>query len=735
MCREILVKLRNFICMLTLLVVMFAVGTQTYAANLRESDNEHKTVRLAYLISEGYQEGVTADALKQGFGYDYYQKLSYITGWKYEYVYGNFGELLKKLENGEIDMMGNLSYTPERAQKIFFGAEEMGRETFYFYAKADNIGNYAHGLQDFAGKKIGVNGASFQSKLLKEWIRKNNLSGTTVVEYDSKAQRYDGLNSGKVDLSVSTMLSHRDKQNADWISVLKLGDAPFYIGISKKRPDLLQQLNNAQRRLFAVEPDFNNSNYNKYMKGTAANGTNLMQDEKEWLKAHPVVKYGFMSDSAPYTWKDHNTGKLSGALAIFIDTLEKNYNVKTEGIAYDVPRDLIKALQDGKIDFMLPAFGSYWMAERDGLSNSMALAESNMLMLYDGKYRENLHKRVAVTNCNSFGTAYAMNYYANSKLVKCKDIPDACEALKDGRADCIIVQNVQYELLRKRFPSVRSLNIVPLPNKMEVKVATNFNPPLLGIINKAVTLVDRGMFEEAVAISIDIPTKFTWQEQVSHNIVTISFLLLAFIGLAAAGFIWYHRVTAEKEAILIQAKENAEEMLKKEQNLRKQLEEARHKAEHDSLTGLYNKGAFENLLDMYKNSRDIAILVVDFDDFKSVNDNFGHAVGDEALKYVADILKRSFRSSDFVYRIGGDEYAVVLTNIKSSQKDALASKLEDIQKLVAEAPASLPRISLSIGVAFSYRGSLEDAREVFRTADKALYSVKLKNKNGYCIAN
>lgn len=89
-----------------------------------------KVVRVGYVNFENYQEGGEGE-YKRGFGYEYLQRVAYSTGWQYEYVYGSFGELLQMLKDGEIDLMGDLSYTEERAERISFSTLPQGRENYY----------------------------------------------------------------------------------------------------------------------------------------------------------------------------------------------------------------------------------------------------------------------------------------------------------------------------------------------------------------------------------------------------------------------------------------------------------------------------------------------------------------------------------------------------------------------------------------------------------------------------
>ncbi len=155
----------------------------------------------------------------------------------------------------------------------------------------------------------------------------------------------------------------------------------------------------------------------------------------------------------------------------------------------------------------------------------------------------------------------------------------------------------------------------------------------------------------------------------------------------------------------------------------------RHQAEHDALTELLNRGSYEKVLSIYeKGEVPFALILVDVDIFKSVNDTYGHAVGDEILKKVSRLLKNAFRSIDYVCRIGGDEFAVVMVDVTSNLQYTVEDKITSINKELAKAEANLPAISLSVGVAFSDREN--PGESIFKDADKALYYVKEHGKSG-----
>lgn len=123
------------VALAVLAVLSTIMPTPVYAAN---TDQQVKTVRVGWLVSnEGFQNGTPGERLS-GWGYEYLQTLSYYTpGWQYEYVSGTFTELMDMLEAGEIDLMPNISYSEERAQKLLFSSNPEGTERYFIYAKPD----------------------------------------------------------------------------------------------------------------------------------------------------------------------------------------------------------------------------------------------------------------------------------------------------------------------------------------------------------------------------------------------------------------------------------------------------------------------------------------------------------------------------------------------------------------------------------------------------------------------
>lgn len=165
----------------------------------------------------------------------------------------------------------------------------------------------------------------------------------------------------------------------------------------------------------------------------------------------------------------------------------------------------------------------------------------------------------------------------------------------------------------------------------------------------------------------------------------------------------------------------------REQNLAHR-EQLRYDATHDPLTGVFNRSVFEKLRARC-DERENALLIFDIDKFKQINDQNGHDVGDRALRCVAALLQQSFRAEDYVCRIGGDEFVVIMVRVTSALKEFVAGKITRINDILREPKDGLPSISLSVGVAFADREN--PSGDIFKDADTALYRTKSRCFGGY----
>ena len=165
---------------------------------------------------------------------------------------------------------------------------------------------------------------------------------------------------------------------------------------------------------------------------------------------------------------------------------------------------------------------------------------------------------------------------------------------------------------------------------------------------------------------------------------------------------------------------------------RKSLESLSFRASHDELSGLYNRAGYDLLLSSI-DLESTYMLLFDVDNFKTINDNYGHGAGDEAIRNVARVLKENFRSDDYVCRIGGDEFVVLMVHAPKSAKNLISTKIKHINDELGNSRDNLPSYSVSVGIA--HGSDSTDAINLFAKCDTALYESKARGKHTYTFAD
>ena len=239
------------------------------------------------------------------------------------------------------------------------------------------------------------------------------------------------------------------------------------------------------------------------------------------------------------------------------------------------------------------------------------------------------------------------------------------------------------------------------------------NRPALALVN-----INDDEFETAAArlqkLFGDYDRAEAFQQEVVTGDLTKSYILEK------------HKVTDDRQRLIgsfLSVRDNTIE----QETLQREI----YNATHDSLTALYNRAGYDLLRDSL-DLKSTYLLLIDADTFKSVNDTFGHEIGDKVLQRVAETIKRNFRSDDYVCRIGGDEFVVFMTNAGKQHARFVSARVQKINDELANPTDSLPPITVSVGAA--YGGSAADANQLFERADKALYRTKRNGKCGLTFA-
>ena len=516
-----------------------------------------ETIKVGYVNYHGYQEGLENE-YKTGFGYEYLQKLSYYTGWEFQYVYGSFSELLDKISNNEIDIMGNVSYTEERANKMSFSAVEQGLETFYFYVLSENANLVKLDLSILNGKRVGVNAGSYQKTLFEEWCKNNDID-CTIVEYQDDEKRGKDLNSSYLFGIIESNIVGRTELSQNWISTFNVGSAPFYFAVSKSRPDILKQLNQAQDKILSSNRFYNDEVKIKYLRGQEINSHELTDLEHNWLLEHPLIKIGYLVDYAPFCNTLNENGELTGLISSVLDYIEKEFTVAFQPITFHDYEDLIFALNSNQIDIAFPILGDFWVAEMAKIALTDSFTTSNMLLFYKGEYNKHLTEKIAVTKSSPFSENYAKILYPNAELFYYDTIWDCIDAANADETLSTIFNASCFHVDKNIYDVFDSFQISLLNDSIDICFAVKKgDTELLSFLNKGLSSIPRSLINDSLVEFSFVEEQISLKKILKSHPKTVFFAGLGFFMLILLFFIGYIVIIRKNNKKLIVLREQAE---------------------------------------------------------------------------------------------------------------------------------------------------------------------------------
>ena len=461
------------ICALCLLLALAAV----LPLSAFGAETETKTVRVGYVNALNYEEGGEGE-YKRGAGYEYLQKISYLTGWTYEYVYGSFSECSAMLADGEIDLFGNVSYTAERAELFDFSSYPQGKDTYWLYVKKDRSDLADGDLRRFGGCRIAVTAGSYQEGLLADWLEANSLQAE-VVECSGYDEMMAALEAGEVDVIAAPDLA----TGYDYLALVSIGSSDYYFAVSKTRPDLLAELNRALYEIQNSEADYNTKLSSRYYY-KAASGLPFNEEEKAWLEQHGgTLRLGYFSDNLPFSGEEN--GALAGVLNTVAETLEAQYGISVEATPFTALADMKQALRDGTIDVIGPVVSDYYLTELDGFVLTDAILDTTPVIIYK-EANQNTLNVIAATDTALFGPDIIGVLFPDAEILVC-DTQDAClKAVSSGRADGTLIPSSRINILNAD-PLMDGLSFAEMAMQTEVGLlAAKENRRAATIFNKGI---------------------------------------------------------------------------------------------------------------------------------------------------------------------------------------------------------------------------------------------------------
>lgn len=453
---------------------------------------------------------------RSGYGYEYEQAVSAYTGWDYDYVTGNWEELLKKLQNGEIDLMSSLSYTDERAKTMLFSDLPMGEEKYYLYADLANSDISASDISSLNGQSIAMMENSVQTTQFSDWEKKHNVK-TKHVFVNSMDQAKEMFAKHEIQGVIST-------ETSIWVStglsaVFTTGGAEIYYGINKNRPDLKEELDSAMRAMENDKPFYSDDLYKQYIATQSI--AVLSSDEQEWLKQHGAIRVGYLENDPGFSAVDPQSGKLMGVVNDYIEYASNCFEQPLEFdlVGLDSQEALIQAVRDNKIDMIFHVNQNPYYAEENGLAlSNTVLSVPFAAVTAQEAFNESAENTVAIAKENSKYKWYVTYNYPNWNIKECNSIKDAEQAVRNGKADCFIVRSGQA----MKYVYDKKMHSVFLTKTANTSFAVGKgNTILMSILNKTLKSLQTTKLTGAVSMYEDSLKRITFTDFLKDNFLKV----------------------------------------------------------------------------------------------------------------------------------------------------------------------------------------------------------------------
>ena len=463
---------------------------------------------------------------RKGYGYELLQTLSGYTGWQFEYVTCDWSDCFEKLENGEIDIMGGISYTEDRAEEMLFSDEPMGEEKYYLYADLSRADISASNFKTLNGKKVGVLMGTEPEVMLTEWEKKYGIK-TQHVNISNNEDVQQKLANHEIDCFASLEESLWAELGISTIT--RVGKSSIYYVLNKDRSDLKEELDNAMHALDEEAPFYTADLCKKYF--SLDYKPILTGEEKAWLRKHGAIRMGFLTSDSGVSTFDPATGEITGTITDYIQFAADclgNQKLEFQLVGYDDKEAELNALKSGEIDMIFHFDQSPNLAEEYRVARTNTTWTANMMVVTNQQlFTENKVNRVAVPQNKISLTRYIAFYYPQWEIVDCDTQEDAIKLVKDGQADCFII-GVSSEA---KYSKIYGFYSVPLPNPANSCFAVNSgNRSLLSILNKTIKAMPANMLTSSLAMHKSSLRKVTLSEFIKDNFVMV--LLVGSIAVA-----------------------------------------------------------------------------------------------------------------------------------------------------------------------------------------------------------
>lgn len=469
---------------------------------------------------------IDQNGVRRGYGYELMQKIAGYTGWTFEYVTCDWSNCFEKLENGEIDIMGDISYTDERAEKMLYSDMPMGEEKYILYADLEASGIRPSELSTINGRHVGALLGSKTEMMLTAWEKKHGIETT-----HSNTPNFDEVNrklaAHEIDCFVSLEQPFWKERGISRIDMI--GKSDIYFVINKNRADIKKELDEGMRQLEEDDPFFLADLYKQYFSFDIK--PVLTGEEQNWVNEHGVIRIGYLKDEPGVSVMDTVTGKKGGVLYDYMEYADDclgNQHLDFEPIEMESRAALTEALQTGKID-MIFTVSNPNAGEEKGIAFTNTAWTYNLFAVTEKKpFEEMAANRVAILKDNLPVRRHIEYYYPQWMIIPCRSVEEARNKTVRGEADCFVT-GAQRAV---KYTERNALYSIPLSRPLEISFGVKSGQPqLLSVLNKTLKAMPIGMLSSSFSMHENAKYKVTLEDYIKDNLLlfSASFLLVTLL--------------------------------------------------------------------------------------------------------------------------------------------------------------------------------------------------------------
>lgn len=596
------------VCMACMLVSLFPSALRAASVSEKKAgkDGESKIVKIGYYEdNEAFQTGYSDEDRKTGYAYEYYQEIARYTGWEYEYVYGSWDEIYKKLVNGEVDIMAGLTKEGTRDTQMNFSSYPMGGETYYIYMRENEdsmVGTDPATVLE--GARIGVKKHGYMAELLKDYAKTNGFD-CEIIAYPGLEERMEALENGEIEGILTVQTDRMEGMKP----VFKIGSADFYFAVAKNRPDILAELDDAQSEILSEYPYYSIGLQDKYFNRSKMQ-KNFTEEEKKWIAGHPDLKVGYLADYMPFSGKGNGKTGMEGFLPDVLAELSEHMDINFTGVPYENYNDMIRDMENGEIDIAFPTFSDLWYSESQNYTQTITVASTQMCVI-SKENNDSIYNRIAISEVSPLQPFYIELNYPQAEQIRYAGWEECFQAVQSGEVGCMLVNSVLGHRYLNQHTEFADLNITEVGDTVAFCFAVKRNDSTLySVLNKGLNNIDETVFSDLLTKNSYVEKKYTFRDFLVNNIVIFSALVLGFILLLITFFVLYTNRVKRDRLVL-------EEAYDKE---RKYIADQEEKLNIiSSLSRIYRRVYYINLSDrIYQN---ITNLVFDKDNIALIAEN------------------------------------------------------------------------------------------------------------------